>query len=128
MIFMVIQKIRRESSLLFDYRCKRLMRKTNLTGIALLVKYPKIFVLPHSPLAGVFGILKIFFNANLRIISHKASISNPTIERSTHHDNAHPELRHLNREDFIRYPEGVSGLGEANISQNNGVRLGQNYS
>ncbi len=35
------------------------------------------------------------------------------IERSTQPDNAHPELRHLNREDFIRYPEGVDGLGEA---------------
>ena len=35
------------------------------------------------------------------------------IERSTQPDNAHPELRHLNREDFIRYPEGVGGLGEA---------------
>lgn len=35
------------------------------------------------------------------------------IERSTRPDNAHPELRHLNREDFIRYPEGVGGLGEA---------------
>lgn len=92
MIFMVIQKIRRESSLLFDYRCKRLMRKTNLTGIALLAKYPKIFVLPHSPLAGVFGILKIFFNANLRIISHKASILNLTIERSPQLDNTYPEL------------------------------------
>lgn len=35
------------------------------------------------------------------------------IERSTQPDNAHPELRHLNREDFIRYPEGVGGLGGA---------------
>lgn len=35
------------------------------------------------------------------------------IERSTQPDNAHPELRHLNRKDFIRYPEGVGGLGEA---------------
>lgn len=35
------------------------------------------------------------------------------IEQSTQPDNAHPELRHLNREDFIRYPEGVGGLGEA---------------
>lgn len=35
------------------------------------------------------------------------------IERSTQPDNAHPELRHLNREDFIRYPEGVDGLGDA---------------
>ena len=35
------------------------------------------------------------------------------IERSTQPDNAHPELCHLNREDFIRYPEGVGGLGEA---------------
>jgi hypothetical protein len=35
------------------------------------------------------------------------------IERSTQPDNAHPELRHLNREDFIRYPEGVGGLCEA---------------
>ena len=35
------------------------------------------------------------------------------IERSTQPDNAHPELRHLNRDDFIRYPDGVSGLGEA---------------
>lgn len=35
------------------------------------------------------------------------------IERSTQPDNAHPELRHLNRDDFIRYPEGVGGLGEA---------------
>lgn len=35
------------------------------------------------------------------------------IERSTQPDNAHPELRHLNREDFIRYPEGVGGLGDA---------------
>lgn len=34
-------------------------------------------------------------------------------ERSTQPDNAYPELRHLNREDFIRYPEGVVGLGEA---------------
>lgn len=35
------------------------------------------------------------------------------IERTTQPDNAHPELRHLNRDDFIRYPEGVGGLGEA---------------
>lgn len=35
------------------------------------------------------------------------------IERSTQPNNAHPELRHLNREDFIRYPEGVCGLGDA---------------
>lgn len=35
------------------------------------------------------------------------------IERSTQPDNAHPELRHLNRDDFIRYPDGVTGLGEA---------------
>ncbi len=35
------------------------------------------------------------------------------IERSTQPDNAHPELRHLNRDDFIRYPAEVSGLGEA---------------
>ena len=35
------------------------------------------------------------------------------IEQSTQPDNAHPELRHLNREDFIRYPEGVGGLSEA---------------
>lgn len=35
------------------------------------------------------------------------------IERTTQPDNAHPELRHLNRDDFIRYPDGVVGLGEA---------------
>lgn len=35
------------------------------------------------------------------------------IERSTQPDNAHPELRHLNRDDFIKYPEGVAGLGKA---------------
>lgn len=35
------------------------------------------------------------------------------VERSTQPDNAHPELRHLNRDDFIRYPDGVGGLGEA---------------
>lgn len=35
------------------------------------------------------------------------------IERSTQPDNAHPELRHLNRDDFIIYPDGVDGLGEA---------------
>lgn len=35
------------------------------------------------------------------------------IERSTQPDNAHPELRHLNRDDFIKYPDGVAGLGEA---------------
>lgn len=35
------------------------------------------------------------------------------IERSTQPDNANPELRHLNRDDFIRYPDGVAGLGEA---------------
>ena len=35
------------------------------------------------------------------------------IERSTQPDNAHPELRHLNRDDFIKYPDGVEGLGEA---------------
>ncbi len=35
------------------------------------------------------------------------------IERSTQPDNAHPELRHLNRDDFIKYPDGVDGLGEA---------------
>lgn len=35
------------------------------------------------------------------------------IERTTQPDNAHPELRHLNRDDFIRYPDGVDGLGEA---------------
>ena len=35
------------------------------------------------------------------------------IERSTQPDNAHPELRHLNHDDFIKYPNGVDGLGEA---------------
>lgn len=35
------------------------------------------------------------------------------IERSTQPDNAHPELRHLNRDDFIKYPDGIDGLGEA---------------
>ncbi len=35
------------------------------------------------------------------------------IEQSTQPNNAHPELRHLNREDFIRYQEGVGGLSEA---------------
>lgn len=35
------------------------------------------------------------------------------IERTTQPDNAHPELRHLNRDDFIRYPDGVVGLGGA---------------
>lgn len=35
------------------------------------------------------------------------------IERSTQPDNAHPELRHLNRDDFIKYPDGVTNLGEA---------------
>lgn len=35
------------------------------------------------------------------------------IERTTQPDNAHPELRHLNRDDFIRYPDGVVGLGAA---------------
>ena len=35
------------------------------------------------------------------------------IERSTQPDNAHPELRHLNRDDFIKYPDGVDGLGKA---------------
>lgn len=35
------------------------------------------------------------------------------IERTTQPDNAHPELRHLNRDDFIKYPDGVVGLGEA---------------
>ena len=35
------------------------------------------------------------------------------IERTTQPDNAHPELRHLNRDDFIKYPEGVTDLGEA---------------
>lgn len=35
------------------------------------------------------------------------------IERTTQPDNAHPELRHLNRDDFIKYPDGVDGLGEA---------------
>ena len=35
------------------------------------------------------------------------------IERSSHPDNAHPELRHLNRDDFIKYPDGVVGWGEA---------------
>lgn len=35
------------------------------------------------------------------------------IERSTQPDNAHAEMRHLNRDDFIKYPDGVSGLGEA---------------
>ena len=35
------------------------------------------------------------------------------IDRTTQPDNAHPELRHLNRDDFIRYPDGVDGLGEA---------------
>lgn len=32
------------------------------------------------------------------------------IERSSQPDNAHPELRHLNRDDFIKYPEGVADL------------------
>lgn len=32
------------------------------------------------------------------------------IERSSQPDNAHPELRHLNRDDFIRYPEGIADL------------------
>lgn len=35
------------------------------------------------------------------------------IERSSQPDNAHPELRHLNRDDFIKYPEGVADLGAA---------------
>lgn len=35
------------------------------------------------------------------------------IERTTQPDNAHSELCHLNRDDFIRYPDGVDGLGEA---------------
>ena len=35
------------------------------------------------------------------------------IERSTQPDNAHPELRHLNRDDFIKYPDGVDGAGES---------------
>ena len=35
------------------------------------------------------------------------------IERSVQPDNAHPELRHHNRDDFIKYPEGVTNLGEA---------------
>lgn len=35
------------------------------------------------------------------------------IERTTQPDNAHPKLRHLNRDDFIKYPDGVDGLGEA---------------
>lgn len=35
------------------------------------------------------------------------------IERTTQPDNAHPELRHLNRDDFIKSPDGVDGLGEA---------------
>lgn len=35
------------------------------------------------------------------------------IERTTQPDNAHPELRQLNRDDFIKYPDGVAGLGEA---------------
>lgn len=35
------------------------------------------------------------------------------IERSTQPDNAHAEMRHLNHDDFIKYPDGVSGLGEA---------------
>lgn len=35
------------------------------------------------------------------------------IERTTQPDNAHPELRHLNRDDFIKYPDGVAGLGDA---------------
>lgn len=35
------------------------------------------------------------------------------IERTTQPDNAHSELRHLNRDDFIKYPDGVDGLGEA---------------
>ena len=35
------------------------------------------------------------------------------IERSAQPDNAHVELRYLNRDDFIKYPDGVDGLGEA---------------
>ena len=35
------------------------------------------------------------------------------IERTTQPDNAHPELSHLNRDDFIKYPDGVVGLGGA---------------
>ena len=35
------------------------------------------------------------------------------IERSTQPDNAHVELRYLNRDDFIKYPDGDDGLGEA---------------
>lgn len=35
------------------------------------------------------------------------------IERSIQPDNAHVELRYLNRDDFIKYPDGVDGLGEA---------------
>lgn len=35
------------------------------------------------------------------------------IERTTQPDNAHPELCHLNRDDFIKYPDGVDGLGKA---------------
>ncbi len=36
-----------------------------------------------------------------------------TSSETTQPDNAHPELRHLNRDDFIKYPDGVDGLGEA---------------
>ncbi len=35
------------------------------------------------------------------------------IERSTKPDNAHAHLSHLNRDDFISYPGGVTNLGEA---------------
>lgn len=53
--------------------------------------------------------------AVLHIMKAKGTVSAITrhIERTTQPDNAHPELAHLNRSDFIRYPDGVSDLGGA---------------
>ena len=81
------------------------MQKTNLTEMVSIAIYSRIFQnIPeypeyprisknirssHSPLAGANGILRIFLNANLRIIYHKATISNSNIELSTHLDNSH---------------------------------------
>lgn len=68
------------------------MQKTNLTEMVSIAIYPRIsknIRSSHSSLADANGILRIFLNANLRIIYHKATISNSNIELSTHLDNSH---------------------------------------
>ena len=57
--------------LLFGYRRKRFMRKTNPTEMTSITKLPGIFVPRIARLRVSSGILRIFFNANLRLFPIK---------------------------------------------------------